>query len=41
MGISTTDIITGNELSNLNPAQLDKLIEKTTIFAELTPDQKE
>lgn len=38
--ISTTDIITGNELSNLNPAQLDKLIEKTTIFAELTPDQK-
>lgn len=40
VGISTTDIITGNELSNLNPAQLDKLIEKTTIFAELTPDQK-
>lgn len=40
VGILTSDIITGNQLNDLSPSQLANLVEKSTIFAELTPTQK-
>ncbi|WP_455391145.1 magnesium-translocating P-type ATPase [Frisingicoccus sp.] len=40
LGIDTSNILTGKELDNIPEEEFNVLIEKTRIFAELTPKQK-
>ncbi|MEI8361468.1 MAG: magnesium-translocating P-type ATPase [bacterium] len=41
VGINVTGVITGDELKQMNDIELSRLILTTTIFARITPDQKE
>ncbi len=41
VGLETKGIVTGNHLDNLSDKELGELVEKTNIFALLTPIQKE
>ncbi len=40
VGISSKNILTGAELNGINDSELGSLVEKTHVFAELTPSQK-
>ena len=41
VGLPVKRLVTGDELQNLKPDQLDDLAEQTTVFARLSPTQKE
>lgn len=40
VGIDATDLMTGIQINTLTPQQLSAAVEKTNVFAELTPEQK-
>jgi Mg2+-importing ATPase len=40
LGISFHGAVTGADLENLTPAQLTELVQHTTVFARVTPEQK-
>jgi len=41
VGLQMDGIMTGNQLRDLSPAQFMSAVEKTTVFARLSPSQKE
>ena len=41
VGVVVTGVITGDELKKMNDVDLTRRVLKTTIFARITPDQKE
>lgn len=40
LGISFQGAVTGSDIENLTPAQLTELVQHTTVFARVTPEQK-
>lgn len=41
VGIKVNNMVLGSQLDNLNDQELKSVVEKTEVFAKLTPDQKE
>ncbi len=41
VGLSLDGLLTGNQLKDIRPEDLSVLVEKTTVFARLSPSQKE
>ncbi len=41
VGLDTTHLVTGDFLNNLSDDQMKEVVENTTIFARLSPEQKE
>ena len=40
VGLKVSNMILGSQLENMNDEELAKVVEKTQVFAKLTPDQK-
>nr|WP_318710613.1 HAD-IC family P-type ATPase [uncultured Treponema sp.] len=40
VGLKVSNMILGSQLENMNDEELSRVVEKTEVFAKLTPDQK-